>query len=106
MLKKAAGIVQGEDGELRFGEWNYPAGQHCSNWRCVQLFTSSRRTAIDLGYKYHHISNANLGNQESWIGLAYVVRRVVVISVERLRLKRLNSPISLPASRGVSPGRH
>src|SRR5437879_2856572 len=23
----------------------------------VQLFTSSRRTAIDLGYKYHHISN-------------------------------------------------
>ena len=29
----------------------------------VQLFTSSRRTAIDLGYKYHHISNANLGNQ-------------------------------------------
>lgn len=29
----------------------------------VQLFTSNRRTAIDLGYKYHHISNANLGNQ-------------------------------------------
>ena len=28
----------------------------------VQWFTSSRRTAIDLGYKYHHISNANLGN--------------------------------------------
>jgi hypothetical protein len=32
MLKKAAGIVQGEDGELRFGEWNYPAGQHCATW--------------------------------------------------------------------------
>jgi len=29
----------------------------------VQLFTSNRRTAIDLGYKYHHISNANLANQ-------------------------------------------
>ena len=29
----------------------------------VQLFTSSRRTALDLGYKYHHISNANLANQ-------------------------------------------
>lgn len=29
----------------------------------VQLFTSSRRAAIDIGYKYHHISNANLGNQ-------------------------------------------
>ena len=29
----------------------------------VQLFTSTRRTAIDLGYKYHHISNANLANQ-------------------------------------------
>ena len=29
----------------------------------VQLFTLSRRTAVDLGYKYHHISNANLGNQ-------------------------------------------
>ena len=29
----------------------------------VQLFTQSRRAAIDLGYKYHHISNANLGNQ-------------------------------------------
>src|SRR5438309_506190 len=29
----------------------------------VQLFTTSRRTALDLGYKYHHISNANLGNQ-------------------------------------------
>ena len=29
----------------------------------VQLFTSSRRTAIDLGYRCHHISNANLGNQ-------------------------------------------
>jgi Lipid A 3-O-deacylase (PagL) len=29
----------------------------------VQFFTSSRRTAIDLGYKYHHISNANLANQ-------------------------------------------
>ena len=29
----------------------------------VQLFTSRRRTAIDLGYKYPHISNANLGNQ-------------------------------------------
>lgn len=28
----------------------------------VQLFTSSRRSAIDLGYKYHHISNANLAN--------------------------------------------
>ena len=29
----------------------------------VQLFTVSRRAAIDLGYKYHHISNANLGNR-------------------------------------------
>ena len=29
----------------------------------VQLFTSSRHTAVDLGYKYHHISNANLANQ-------------------------------------------
>lgn len=29
----------------------------------VQLFTSSRRSALDIGYKYHHISNANLGNQ-------------------------------------------
>jgi opacity protein-like surface antigen len=29
----------------------------------VQLFTSSRRTALDLGYRYHHISNANLGNR-------------------------------------------
>jgi hypothetical protein len=29
----------------------------------VQLFTSNRRAALDLGYKYHHISNANLGNQ-------------------------------------------
>ena len=29
----------------------------------VQLFTSSRRAALDLGYKYHHISNANLGNR-------------------------------------------
>jgi hypothetical protein len=29
----------------------------------VQLFTSSRRAAIDLGYKYHHISNANSGNR-------------------------------------------
>jgi len=29
----------------------------------VQLLTSSRRTALDLGYKYHHISNANLANQ-------------------------------------------
>lgn len=28
----------------------------------VQFFTSSRRTAFDLGYKYHHISNANLGD--------------------------------------------
>lgn len=28
----------------------------------VQLFTSNRRAAIDLGYKYHHISNANLGD--------------------------------------------
>lgn len=29
----------------------------------VQLFTSSRRAAFDLGYKYHHISNANMANQ-------------------------------------------
>ena len=29
----------------------------------VQLFPPSRRTAIDIGYKYHHISNANLANQ-------------------------------------------
>ena len=29
----------------------------------VQFFTSSGRTAIELGYKYHHISNANLANQ-------------------------------------------
>jgi hypothetical protein len=29
----------------------------------VQVFTSNRRAALDLGYKYHHISNANLGNQ-------------------------------------------
>ena len=28
----------------------------------VQLFTASRRTALDLGFKYHHISNANLVN--------------------------------------------
>jgi hypothetical protein len=28
----------------------------------VQLFTSNRRAALDLGYKYHHISNANLAN--------------------------------------------
>jgi MoaA/NifB/PqqE/SkfB family radical SAM enzyme len=28
MLKKAAGIVQGEDGELGFGEWNCRAGQN------------------------------------------------------------------------------
>ncbi len=28
----------------------------------VQLFTSNRRTALDLGIKYHHISNANLVN--------------------------------------------
>ena len=26
----------------------------------LQLFSSSRRTALDLGYKYHHISNANM----------------------------------------------
>ena len=29
----------------------------------VQFLTSSRRTALDLGYKYHHISNANLGDR-------------------------------------------
>jgi opacity protein-like surface antigen len=29
----------------------------------VQLFTPSRRAALDIGYKYHHISNANLGNR-------------------------------------------
>ena len=29
----------------------------------VQLFMPSRRTSLDLGYKYHHISNANLGNR-------------------------------------------
>jgi Lipid A 3-O-deacylase (PagL) len=29
----------------------------------VQLFTRSRRASLDLGYKYHHISNANLGNR-------------------------------------------
>jgi hypothetical protein len=29
----------------------------------VQLFPSNRHAAIDLGYKYHHISNANLANQ-------------------------------------------
>jgi hypothetical protein len=29
----------------------------------VQLFTPSRRSAIDIGYKYHHISNANLANR-------------------------------------------
>ncbi len=28
MLKKAAGIVQGEDGDLGFGEWNCRAGQN------------------------------------------------------------------------------
>ena len=26
----------------------------------LQLFSSSRRAALDLGYKYHHISNANM----------------------------------------------
>ena len=29
----------------------------------VQLFSANRRTSLDVGYKYHHISNANLGNQ-------------------------------------------
>lgn len=29
----------------------------------VQLLAPSRRTSLDLGYKYHHISNANLGNR-------------------------------------------
>jgi len=29
----------------------------------VQLFTANHRAALDLGYKYHHVSNANLGNQ-------------------------------------------
>ena len=28
ILKKAAGIVQGQDGELRFGDWNCRAGQN------------------------------------------------------------------------------
>ena len=28
MLKRAAGVVQGEDGELNFGEWNCRAGQN------------------------------------------------------------------------------
>jgi hypothetical protein len=28
MLKKAAGIVQGEDGELNFAEWDCRAGQN------------------------------------------------------------------------------
>lgn len=27
----------------------------------LQLCTSNRHAALDLGYKYHHISNANLG---------------------------------------------
>jgi hypothetical protein len=29
----------------------------------VQLFNSSRRRSFDVGCKYHHISNANLGNR-------------------------------------------
>lgn len=29
----------------------------------VQIFTPSHRSALDIGYKYHHISNANLANQ-------------------------------------------
>lgn len=28
----------------------------------VQLFSSSRKSSFDAGFKYHHISNANLGN--------------------------------------------
>jgi hypothetical protein len=28
----------------------------------VQVFSSSRRRSFDIGCKYHHISNANLGN--------------------------------------------
>ena len=28
----------------------------------VQMFSSSRRRSFDIGCKYHHISNANLGN--------------------------------------------
>lgn len=28
----------------------------------VQLFSSSRKRSLDAGFKYHHISNANLGN--------------------------------------------
>jgi hypothetical protein len=28
----------------------------------VQVFSSSRRRSLDGGGKYHHISNANLGN--------------------------------------------
>lgn len=44
---------------FRATQFNFTA-QYCGG---VQFFTSKRRTAIDLGYKYHHISNANLGNR-------------------------------------------
>ena len=34
----------------------------------LQLFNSSRRMALDLGYKYHHISNANLDYSNPGMG--------------------------------------
>ena len=34
----------------------------------VQLFNSSRRVSVYLGYKYHHISNANLDRTNPGMG--------------------------------------
>ena len=34
----------------------------------LQLLNKSRRTALDVGYKYHHISNANLGTYNPGMG--------------------------------------
>jgi hypothetical protein len=44
--------------------WDHPAVQlHRSTRSPCAVVHINRRTAIDLRYKYHHISNANTGNQ-------------------------------------------
>jgi hypothetical protein len=40
-----------------------------------EVFSPSRRRSLDVGCKYHHISNANLSN-ESWHGLTCAIRQV------------------------------
>lgn len=67
---KAQPFLESEEGFLVFDKKMFDAGRFnfTAQFGGGIRFPISTKTAIELGYKYHHISNANLYNQNLGMG--------------------------------------